>query len=162
MARSKSSFTVSQTDYDGEVTSTSVLTTQLTTANAAVELPKLATLKTAIDGISLGTVNKTVTVWETLPISAPGVRPSDQNAQRETKWLIRYYDTTTFREFSAEVGCADLSLLSENKNAINLLDGQAPASGPFADFKTAFEACVSSPDGNAVKLIEAMHVGRNN
>lgn len=162
MARSKSSYTVSQTDYDGEITSTSVLTTQLTTANAAVELPKLATLKTAIDGISIGNINKTQIVWETLPITAPGVRPSDQTAQRETKWLIRYYDSVTFREFSAEVGCADLTLLSENKNKVNLLDGQAPASGAFADFKSAFEACVSSPDGNSVKLIEAMHVGRNN
>jgi hypothetical protein len=161
MARSKSSFTVSQTDYDGEGTSMSVLVTQLSGANIATELPKHAALQTAVDGISIGVINKTQTVYELLQISAPGVRAASPQAQREAKWLIRYYDTTTFREFSTEVGCADLTLLTDNNSTINLLDGATPPAA-FATFKTAFEAVVSSPDGNSVKLIEAVHVGRNN
>lgn len=156
-----SSYSISQTDYDGEVTSTTMIIPDMTVVNTPVILPALGDLRAAIDAISLGTLMSSNLVYEKTLYAAPGSKPSDKNAQRERKWLIKYYDVTTFRPFQVEIGCADASLLpAGNTDRVNLLTGAVPA-GVWTTFKTAFEAVVDTPDGNDAKLIEAILVGRN-
>lgn len=159
---STSSWSITQRDYDGEPTTTVFGLAQLTDVNIITILPQLGPLKTAIDGVTLGLLTGTNLTWAADVLGPPGGVASSVNAQRENKWLIRYFDTVTNRPFQVSLGCADLALLSGNSDTINLRDGATPAPpAAFVAFKTAFETVVQSPDGNPVKTLSAQHVGRN-
>jgi len=75
-------------------------------------------------------------------------------AQRETKWLVTYRDTTTGKRYRLEVPGADLDLSSDGKTLP--IDA-----GAGLAWVTAFEALALTEDENAVEVIEIYHVGRN-
>ena len=69
---------------------------------------------------------------------------------------MRYQDATTFDVYSCEIPGANLTLLdAADRGRLDL------SVGAGADLVTAFEAYVKSKNGNAVEVLEVIHVGRN-
>jgi len=138
-----------------ETTSTSVPTTTLTPANVAAQATLGGNLKTAIAAITLGTFMKDELTYARAIL---GNTPASSNlAQRENKWLLRYHDATNYQKYSVSVGTADLSLLPDHTEFLDL------TAGAGAGLKTAFEAFVVSPNdaSHSVILDSAQFVGRN-
>ena len=73
---------------------------------------------------------------------------------REDKVELKYVDTVTFRVYTMELPCrrADLATVPGS----DLIP-----EATWADTKTAFDAFVRSPDGNAVSLQQVRLIGRN-
>lgn len=154
-------------DYDSERSNTSFTTGNITAVSIAGALTQFGALRTAIDGIILGTIStETLKVFETKLSNTP---PASKQAQRETKWLVVYEDNQAFfdpptnaipnegykKVFTFEIPTADLSLLVTNTDLMEI------GSGAGATFKTAFEAIARSPYGGTTTILEVRHVGRN-
>lgn len=148
-------------------------TVQFYTGNVtATSLPGLLTqfgaLRTAIEGITLGVVaQESLKVFDTKLANVP---PTDENAQRERKWLVTYEDTTAFfddpvnaipnegyrKVFTFEIPTAELvGRLLPNSDEADLADAN------IASFVSAFEAVARSPYGGAVNVLSLRAVGRN-
>jgi hypothetical protein len=133
-------------------------------------------LKDAIATISRGTILD-AGFSKVFP-EATGYPADDPEAQREAKWLITYQDTLQFLDeantianpgylkvFNTEIPCADLSLLPEGKEELDLVDG-----GVVAAFVASFEANArspynhthgkTSPPASVVKVLSIRHAGR--
>jgi len=138
-----------------ETTTFRVPIVALTAANVVAQQALLATLGTAVAGITLGQVNKTTTVLSEVP-GVPGPS-SNPLAQRENKWLVRYHDATNNKKYSVSLGTSDTSLLTNNSEFL-ALDGTEAAA-----FVDAFEAVVRSPydDTHLVVVDSIQFVGRN-
>lgn len=160
MPQLKSFYNLSENDYGGERTTTQYGIPELTELNLPVVMPALGALKSAHDGITLGVMVQDELIFARNKTAASNVKATSKQAQRENKWLIRYFDVTTFAQFVLEVGCADLTLLQTDGDRVNLTEGSVPA-GAWAAYKLAFETVVDTPDGNDAELIEAIYVGRN-
>jgi len=154
-------------DYDAEVAASSFYTGDVTAVSLPGLLTEFGALRTAIEGITLGVVRQeALKVFDTRLSNS---KPSDKEAQRETKWLVVYEDNLPFFDdpvnaipnagylkiFTMEIGTADLSLLNTDSNTMNI------TSGAGATFKTAFEAIARSPYGGTVTVRQVQHVGRN-
>lgn len=139
-----------------ETTSTEVAITTLTAANVVAQQSLINDLAVAIAGITLGQVNKDTVTFNRIP-GVPGPS-SNPLAQRENKYLVRYHDATTYDKMSVSYGTADLSLLANNSEFLDLTDG-----GPIEAFVTAFEAVVKSnfDPTHAVVVDSIQFVGRN-
>lgn len=154
-------------DYDGERTSTSFYTGNITAVSLPDTLTEFGDLRDAIDAIILGTIStENLKVFET---KLSNTRPASKQAQRETKWLVVYEDNLPFfddpvnaipnegyrKVFTFEIGTADLSLLVANTDLMEI------GSGAGATFVAAFEQIARSPYGGTVNVLEVRHVGRN-
>lgn len=129
--------------------------TTLTAANLVAQQALLATLAAAIAGVTMGTVRHTTTLLEeTVGTSNPA---ASTLAQRENKYLLRMHDVTTGQKFRASLPTADLSILPNNSEFLDLTAGAGQA------LKDALEAVVKSPfdASHAVSLDSAQFVGRN-
>lgn len=138
----------------------------ITLANFTALRDAIDDLKAALPGIIDGEIRKT-TITEQFAESSSAV--TDQNAQRETKWLVTYRDVTQFLDvgntinnvgfgnlYNVEIPTADLGLLTGNDDSLDL---SVPA---VAAFVTAFEAVQNSPTGgNEIDVVRITHVGRN-
>lgn len=71
--------------------------------------------------------------------------------------LLRYTDDVTGKAYEVTIGTLDLL----NAGIIAGTESIDLTAVPGSDLKTAFEAIVASPDGNAVTLQSARQVGRN-
>jgi hypothetical protein len=158
-------------DYNKESTKFQVHTAEITAANFAAQLILFDNLKAATGNIILGTVTDGRL---TSPIVAySNTPPSDKNAQRERKWVVRYEDATQYldaptntinnpgyrKEFSTEIGTADLTKLTGRSDTIAADDPGLDAD--MLAFITAFEAFVKSPYTGAANILEFVAVGRN-
>jgi len=125
----------------------------LTAANFTAQNGLISALFTATLDITLGAQAGTNILAASTRSS---VNVSNPLAQRENKWLVRYHDSSGVK-FSVEVPTADLSLLTEGTEFLNLADG-----GPIAAYVSAFEAVVKSPDDptHAVTVDSIQFVGR--
>lgn len=154
-------------DYDNERSSTAFTTGNITAVSIAGTLTQFGALRTAVDGIILGTIStETLKVFET---KISNTTPASKQAQRETKWLVVYEDNLPFfddpvnaipnegykKVFTLEIPTADLSLLVASTDLMEI------GSGAGATFVTAFEAIARSPYGGTVNVLEVRHVGRN-
>lgn len=129
--------------------------TTLTPANVAAQATLVGNLATAINAIVLGVFARSEITYErTALVKTPA---SSQNAQRETKLLLRYHGNTSQKSFRIELPTFDLTELVSGSEFLVLTSGNGAA------LKTAFEAVVKSPDDPAesVTLDTAQHVGRN-
>ena len=148
---------ISQRDFDGEMTTATFRVTAVTAANHDAQVTAMDALKSAIDGVTVGTIardaygNK-----DEIAIS----KPSLEWAQRETGWLLVGYDSTEMKWFKNYVGCADLTLLDETETDPNLRKSLALGSGAGATLKTAYEAVVISPWGNAATLSSVIQTSK--
>lgn len=111
--------------------------TTLTAGNFTAQTGLVSTLFSATLDITLGAQAATNVLAASTRSS---VNVSNPVAQRENKWLVRYHDTGGTK-FSVEIPTADLALLTEGTEFLNLADG-----GPIAAWVTAFEAVAKSPD----------------
>jgi len=127
----------------------------LSAANMVAKLTLVAALRTAMDAVVIG-VDASQEITLKSDVFSRNRAPSTA-AQRENKWLLRYHDASTFKKFTASLPTADLSLLPDGSEFLDLSADEG------ADLKAAFEAIVVSPDNdaNAVVLDSAQFVGRN-
>jgi len=153
MARPISFFKAGFLDYSVEKSAVSLPITTLTAGNFTAESALLVTLSAAIAAVTLGNlVSEDIVASRLVNL---GVAPTNVNAQREKKWLVRYHDAVTLTKYQAEIPCADLSILG---TASDFAD---PTSTPYTDLKSAWEAVVRSPDDNNLTVFDSMQfVGR--
>jgi hypothetical protein len=138
-----------------ESTNTGVAITTLTAGNLTAQLALISGLENALEGICLGNPSKSEVVLSRVVIStAPA---SDPQAQRETKWLIRYHGTTLNEKFQVTLGTADLDQLTGGSEFLSL------GAGTGAALVAAWAAIVKSPGdaGEATAIDSVQFVGRN-
>lgn len=154
-------------DYDSEVASVGFQTGVITALNLPGVLTQFGTLRTAIGGIILGSIkSESLTAFNT---NLNAIKPSDENAQRERKWLVTYADNTQYfdapinaianagygKVFGIEIPTADyVGKLLPDSDKADLTDTD------IAAFVTAFEALCKSPYGGAAKVLSMTAVGR--
>lgn len=76
--------------------------------------------------------------------------------QREERWLVVYQDNTTMALYSFEVPCRKANIkppLGQDNVDLTV--------APWTTFKSAVEAAVVSPDGNAITVLAVRLIGRN-
>jgi hypothetical protein len=153
-------------DYSREKAGMSLNVGPLTAANFTAKRDAIDDLKAVMDNIMIGEIRRT-NITEVFAESVAAV--TDQNAQRERKWLVTYRDNTQFLDvgntinntgfgqvYNTEVPCAKLSLLAGNSDTLSLT-----ATG-VAAWVTAFEAVQNSPTGgNEIEVLTIKHVGRS-
>lgn len=152
--------TYSWHDYDGEPTSMTVNTVEITAANLDAQSTLATALRSALNGITVGVVEQAVirdNIWDTV---AP---TTDPWGQRETKWVIISQDTAGNKFRSNDVPIADLTLLEGGnkyiiKNGIVAVTAGAAA---VTAFKDAYEAFAVSNAGLSLTIIDMYQVGRN-
>jgi len=125
----------------------------LTAANLVAQQALHVALFNALKATTQGIETKEMTMISDVVIaSGPATTPL---SQRENKWLLRYHDASTGKKYTAEIPCADLTLLATNSE---FMDTTLSA---WTNLKTAFEAVVYSPDeANLTVLDSAQFVGR--
>jgi hypothetical protein len=164
-------------DHENEKASVILWVQDMSALNYAGVTASIDSIKEAIETISLGTVNDTGFA-KSFPedVGYPSDVPA---AQREAKWLVTYQDTMQYLDtlatianpgylkvFNAEIPCADLSLLPDGKEELDLEDG-----GVVAAFVADFQANVRSPynhsnavtpsPAEAVKVLSIKHIGKS-
>jgi len=148
-------------DYDGEKSTMAVNVVEITELTLAAQAIALGNLRTALNDITLSVVSKsavTDNLWDTKFV------PTDQFAQRETKWVVVVQDSGGNIYKANEIPTADLSLLSGGQKY--LVKGgtiQVPDPDGFvAAFVTAYEAVAKSSSGDALTVVDMFQAGRNN
>lgn len=127
----------------------------LTAANLVATQTLLSNLAGGVSGVTLGNVGKTVTILE--EIIGSNTPASSVLAQRENKYLLRMHDVTSGQKFRASLPTADLSILPDHSEFLDL------TTGPGQTLKDALEAVVRSPYdvSHSVVLDSVQFVGRN-
>lgn len=160
-------YTLTILDYSKEKSTTRFNTGAVTAVSLPGLLTEIGALRSAVDGITLGTMNREgLQVFDTPLSNTP---PTDKNAQREDKWLITYEDNTQYFDpptnaipnegykklFSIEIATPDRTLVVNNSDFADI------TAAPMSTFVTAFEAMCKSPYGGTAHVISAKYVGRN-
>lgn len=146
-------------DYTGEVSSVTIPIADLTAANIDGWMTDLVDLMGKLEAIQRGKLLKYEVVAKTSP---QGVgKASSQEAQREEKWLVRYYDGTTFERATFEVPCADLTLQLDGHPGYAYLQGTGTPDAAVTAFVNDFQTTIKGPGGNASVIESIVHVGRN-
>lgn len=146
-------YTLTFRDYDRELSRVTFPIPDLVEANITAQLALDATLRTAVAGITLGNIIRLTTVAVVAP--QEDIPATDQNAQRERKWLVLYHDDQTFVKGRVTIPCANAELLTGNSAEL------VTSSGAGQTFKNAFVAAVPGPSGNASVVDRVILVGRN-
>jgi len=144
-------------DYSDERSSTSIHVGDITAVSLPGFLTEFGALRTAIEGITLGVVSKESWVGDDTTLS--NTPPSDPNAQREVKWLVRYTGDTTDKLYSLEIATAELA----GGHLLAGSDMADLAETDMAAFVTAFEDIARTPDDDTetVTVQSIQFVGRN-
>jgi len=121
----------------------------------AISDADLTTLYNALGGVIIGTQSTFFLVTEAEKDQGSQALPVSKFAQRETKWLASYTDDVTGTLHRLEIPCADLDIAVGGTQLADLETGAGNT------FKTAWDASVLSPAGNASTLNSMKHVGRN-
>ena len=166
---------ISVSDHENEKSQVLVWVQDVGAGNYGSVTQDLDELKDAIDTISIGTVGQ-AGFTKTFP-EAGGYPSTNSAAQRETKWLVTYQDAVPYLDalgtianpgylkiFTADIPCADLSLLPDGKSELDLADG-----GVVEAFVDAWEANARTPYNHTSAYVQAVrvtvlsikHVGRN-
>lgn len=135
-------------DQSGEPTSFSI---HLSAA------PDLSTIPAALTAL-ITALDTELVDWTPVTYSGSTVRRLTTDTvgegNREDKVELKYFDTTTLKPYTIEVGC--------RKGALATSPGSdLVPTATWATTKTAFDAYVKSPDGNACSLQQVRIVGRN-
>jgi hypothetical protein len=138
-----------------EVSRLRLFVTTITAGNQVAQVALHTTLFAALSALTLGLEQKEETVLSSSVLNVtPATNPL---AQRENKWLLRYHASASRKNFTAELPCADLTLL--NPANTDFIDKTTSA---WTDLVSAFQAVVVDPDdGGSVILDDAEFVGRN-
>lgn len=136
-------------DYSNEKSSVGVYV-----ADAITDAHAIA-LNAAIAGLSIGTNQDAAVLYRNEVFTGVATPPSNHFAQRELKFLVKYTDTVTGKQYSFSIPCADAALTVGNTDMADLT-----AVLPLA-LKTNFELYALSELGNAVVMDSVMLIGRS-
>lgn len=121
---------------------------------AAATDPQIQTLTDAWDAVILGAAIKAVKEESTVIDAGSGVPPTDENANRGSKWLYRA-QTTDGNIYTGELGVADFSQLpSSSSDTLDLTAGVGLA------LKNAFDAIYEGKNGLTGVLLSVQQVTR--
>jgi len=148
-------------DYSEEKSGLKVYNGAITAVSIGGFLTALGTLRTATQALVLGTVQQEMWVGDSTLISSSF--PTDPDAQRERKALVRYHGNTTNDVFTLTIPAVRTkdsggdSLLLAGTDKFNL------AATEVAAWVTAFEAIGRSPNNDTenVTVDSITLVGRN-
>lgn len=132
-------------DGTPEFSSTEFPLVALTAGNLAAQATLIAALKAAILPIILGDVRQDTTIQNRPIISVS--RPTNTEAQREKKWLLRAHGATSGQKGHYSIGTADLSLLPDGSEFLDLTVSPGDA------LKTAFDAVVHNRNDGAELMV---------
>lgn len=144
-------------DYSKELSRTTFNYGAVTVASLPGLLTDWGNLKTAIQGVSIGTLANELLVIDNTLLS--GTKPTDPWAQRELKLKVNYIGNTTQKPFHVTIPCVDLDALTLNDSDEVLLAD----SGVMAALVTAMETIMRTPDDDTetITVTSAFIVGRN-
>jgi len=144
-------------DYSHERSRFEGFVGDITAVSIAGFLTNFGTLRTAVEGITLGVVKQEAWIGDRTLLSS--VPPTDPLAQRENKWRVVYVGDTSGKLYSLEIATAELA------------GGHLQAGSDFADltetdmaaFVTSFEVIARTPDDDeeTVTVMSIQFVGRN-
>lgn len=143
-------------DYSGEKSTCSFNFDAVTVLNIVQHLVDFGALRAAIDAITAGTLVQDMWVGDRTKFS--NVAPTDENAQRELKFLVSYEDDATLNIGRMEVPTPDLSIADILLPGTDLANLAEPT---IATFVTAYELFARSNDGNSITVTEIRVVGRS-
>jgi hypothetical protein len=135
-------------DSSNEASKTDFNIGDLTAISLAGALTQMGALRTAIEGVVLGTVS--VSRWGDSDILS-STRPTDPLCQRGVKWSVLMEDSVTHTKFTNKIPTADLSLLPL-VGGVRSEDLDLTAGAGLA-LKTAIDALAKSPAGNAASVL---------
>lgn len=127
------------------------------TSSVGMSVDSLAnegTLRSAIDGVSLGVIRQVNRIEGTVSIS--GANASSPFAQVELGLRVHVSDNVNSRTGFVTIPCPDLANLTLTNDQALLADGSVMQS-----LVSAIEAHMLSRDGNPVTVTSAQVVGRN-
>lgn len=147
-------------DYDGEISTVTFPTADLTAVNIDGQYTAAIALQDAVDGVSLGLILNREHVGKSSP-QAVGTASSEL-AQREAKALVRYYDDTTFERATLEIPAIDLTLqLTGHPGYFYDVAFDGDEEAAITALVTALNANLVPPGGNTPVVQSIIHVGRN-
>lgn len=155
--------TLTYRDATGESSTVTIYNDAITAVSIAGFLTDFGNLQTATDAITLGVRAKQSWVGDDTIVS--NALPTDKAAQRESKLLVQYQDTTNEKPYILTIPTIDpdiLVFLPGAGDAVAFLDANG-ASAEIQAWVTAFEALASPPDDptHNVEVIGMRFVGRN-
>jgi hypothetical protein len=151
--------TIAVVDYDGETSTANFPAPDMTAANSDAIYADGLTLQNALDGIVRGLLVKKT---HTAKVSTLAVgKATSEEAAREEKALVRYYDDTTFARATMEIPAIDMTLQHPTIPGVFYRAGVSGHEAAIGTFVTAFQAFVPGPGGNTAVVQEIIHVGRN-
>jgi len=140
-------FSIYTIDRDDDARQFSLPATELTAANHDAQKVLAGDLVTAIEGISRLVTKQWDFIADRTITGTP--RPTAGSAQVNIEWQVTYVEATTLEVRTVRIGGANLDLagvLLAGSNVADLTQTQ------MAAFKTAFEAYILGPNGNAVTV----------
>lgn len=146
-------------DYDAEISTFSLPTSDLTAINIDAEYADAITMQTALDAVQRGLILNRSHLAKSSP-QAVG-KATDEEAQREEKALVMFYDSVTFERATAELPCVDMTLQMTGHPGVFYIDGETGHDAAWTTFVSEFEGIVVGPGGNATVIERIIHVGRN-
>jgi len=134
-------------DFDGE---------KSTTSFGIDSLVNEGTLRSAVDGVSLGVIQQVTEISDVTILSSDNA--ASQWAQREVGLRVHVSDDVNGESGYFTVACPDLATLTlDTAGDVTLADASV-----MAALVSAMESHVLSRDGNAITVVRATIVGRNN
>lgn len=143
-------------DYSNERSSMKVNVGAITALSIGGFLTDFGALRAAIEGITLGVVAQEAWVGDRTTLS--NTPPTDPEAQREKKWLVRYVGNTSGKVFQLEIPTAELG----GGHLLPMSDFADLTETDMAAFVTAFEDIARTPDSDTetVTVQSIQYVGR--
>lgn len=148
--------TITYIDRSGEKSTVKVHNGSITALTIAAYLDQLDDLRTATDAITLGV--RTGQTWVGDADILAAAPPTNEFAQRELKWLVRYENAVSHNIYTMEIPTADpTGRLQPGSDKVNLAQTEVAA------WIAAFEAIARSPenDVDGVNVLDITLVGRN-
>lgn len=124
--------------------------------DAAESVANLQALDAALNAVILGSSVRGVRTVDEVIDGGSAVPPTDNEANRGSKWLFRSQDGTTQEIFTNELGTADLTALpSSTTDFLDLTAGLGLA------LKNSWDAVYESKQGNGGVLLSVQQVTRS-
>lgn len=143
-----SQYRVSIRDNNREIGKTEVNTVPLTGANLVAQTTLADAFRDAINGVILGTEASTAFTIATI---LANTAPANVLAQRGIKWTLQGEDSTTHELFQNYIPTAELALLADGQEELDLVAGVGLA------LKVAYDAFVRSPGDHAATLVRVFY-----
>lgn len=140
-------FSIDMIDRDDDSRQFTLPTTTITAANHDAQVALHTALVAGIEGISRLVTRKWDVIAQRNETGDP--RPTAGSAQVNIEWQVTYVEETTLDVRSVRIGGANLDIADILLSGSNVAD---LTNTEMAAFKTAFEAAVLGPNGNAVTV----------